>query len=162
MKKQPVSWIGKLRICLRSELSIDKLRHVIDKYGVDTVSLRGGYLVDYLNSMTPEQIDVVLEFKPNFFLSGYAYCPPLYLESSVYLMQKILEHDVDYKYNTHCYERNFEIYKNLYECLKERDDKLYPERQIMTLVSNHMNKWISLFDMMKPHLEESNKKRRFH
>lgn len=137
------------------------LRNAIKENGIDTISILNGTVIEYTCDMTMDQVDIVLSFKPNLIAKKTIYCPLLCNDHNIDTLQKLLEYDVEGLYNTHQYVYACREVGTLYDLfVLEKETFKTPERA-KTLISNHRNKWISLFDLMKPCLEESDKKRRF-
>lgn len=182
-EKQSFGWYSSIidivdedTIIERCVISDDKLKQAIEKYGVDAVSSTGGMIIDYLYRMNKKQIDLVMSYKPNFifrdlfnfdhFNNGHNY--------NVYILQKILEDDNDFKYakcmiwcgqtqyaNLECFVKIYyhsmtSVFRDpgilLTMCDAPHVNKHDVQKYI--LLSNHVKKWISLFDMMKRQLTE--------
>lgn len=184
-RKQYFSWYANIvdivdegTLYEKDVISDVKLKQMIDDCGVDTVSPDGDRITDHLGRMNNHQIDIVMSYKPNFifrnafnfdrFGSGFnCYC-------YVYILQKIIENDDDFRYtkciilcggfqydNLECFVRIY--YRSIVSIFKDPSitlamydvphvDKHDVQKYI--LLSNHVKKWFSLFDMMKRYLIE--------
>jgi len=156
----------------------DKLIRTIEKYGVDTIDKhRQRLIVDHVKKLTDDQLDILLGYKPKltfvvFFNEERVFWFGDFIHKETYILKKVLESDTEYAYNTHPFYFMYQRYKNLLEYITfilddEKNQISSPDHKLIIceqhlLLKNHMNKWISLFDMMKPHLEKSDKKRRIH
>jgi len=150
-----------------NEIGIDDdvLKNAIEETGINTISMLNGIVLEYMTDMTMDQVDIVLSFKPDLTVKGYIYCPVLCNEHNINILEKLLEYDVEGLYNTYQRVTGYAnaIHGTLYDnfVLEEEHQTFKRSRRAKMLISNHRNKWISLFDLMLPCLEESNKKRRF-
>jgi len=146
-------------------VSHQKLRQTIEKYGVDAKSKSNTSIFEIMWMMHESDIDVVMEYKPNVINNGYVYIPHELEGYRDYILKKILENDVDYKYNRYPFlSEDGDEYVNALEYAREQEIE-YPYQikieKIVTLLHNHMKRGTTLFEMMRPCLEESDKKRRF-
>lgn len=160
----------------RYSISSSKLKRAIEQYDVDTKDSKSLRLfIDYANHMTMKQIDMLLSYKPSITFVVYWPEPRIYWhgyydKKTVMILDRLLRHDVDHVYNTYPIYYDLKRYNNLLELINwllNEDEILltdYHQRILYEqrdLLDNHMKKSITLFELMKPHLEESNKKRRF-
>lgn len=162
-----------------SKICPEKLDQAIKQYGVNT-KINGTRLLDLINFMECDVVDVFMKYKPNMIFKGYVYMPNQFLKNRYYILQKIIENDVDYKYNRYPFRLDgYILYDNLLEFAEEEEHRKglscawgccdkeeggceqHPERKIVTLLHNHMKRGTTLFELMTPCLEESDKKRRF-
>lgn len=146
-------------------VSHQKLRQTIEKYGVDARSSTNTSIFEIMWVMHEEDIDVVMEYKPNVINNGYTYIPNELEGYRAYILKKILENDIDYKYNRYPFlSEDEQEYVNALEYAREQEIE-YPYQikigEIVTLLHNHMKRGTTLFELIKPCLEESDKKRRF-
>lgn len=148
-----------------------RIIHAIEKYGVNTLSVHGYSIFRSFGDMTDKQIDIVMGYKPNLIgADGNLYWPGHNFEGDVNALKKILEYDTEYVYNTHPYRFGNVVYKNLLEFSKgfDEDDGWYYRygqgfngiKVERMLLSNHMNKWISLFNLMLDYVDLNDSKRR--
>lgn len=153
----------------------NKLIKAIDKYGVDTIDRnKNRLIIDHIERLTIDQIDILLAYKPklsfvNYFNEERVYWYGDYNHQKSYILKKVLESDTEYIYNTHPFYFIDHRYNNLLEYITSilDNEMLNPDNKSIIheqhlLLSNHMNKGRTLFDLMKPLLEKTNKKRRFH
>jgi len=88
---------------------------------------------------------------------------------SMHILENILENDDNYEYNTmpvYWYSQRLEENDTLYNLFIVKDVKpsligyaIHPKAYM--LISNHMNKGITLFDLMLKNIDLDGKKRRF-
>ena len=181
--KHDFFWYRKIRNPLsynhndKDYVCTERLIRMIEKYGINAESpqtqlIHCTRIIHFLDMMTHEQINIVMSYKPDFVIRGYVYWIGPRDDKCIYILKKVLENDTDYKYITAPFKFGQFMYKNIYTFLKESNSlidhfskdpkwKENPKIQEYILISNHMKKAMSLFDLMMPHLEESNKKRRF-
>lgn len=148
-----------------TSISHQKLRQTIEKYGVNARSSTNTSIFEIMWMMQKEDIDVVMEYKPNVINNGYVYMPDELEGHRDHILKKILENDIDYKYNRYPFlSEDEDEYINALEYAREQEIE-YPHQikigEIVTLLHNHMKRGTTLFDLMLPYLEESDKKRRF-
>lgn len=149
----------------------DKLRDAIEKYGINANDAYGMRILYDLMNMSFSQIDIVMTYNPDFVIDGRIFDIGHLSGKHIYILQKLLENDVEYRYNTTMFVPGPGSYKNIFEYIKTNNyvtsklDK--PEyasdlgvREYI-LLYNHMKKSTTLFDLMKPLLEENDKRRRF-
>lgn len=178
----PTSWYFSMsRISLRKngqlakhQFSKERMKQAIETFGINTLDEHGCGVIHHLQHMTDNQIDLVMQYKPSFLDRGICpYWPGHSNKRRVELLKKILEHDTEHVYNTHWFRFGDCVYKNLFTFINsffnEQYVREYYDRNTLnvrfveyTLLSNHMNKWVSLFDLMLDHVDLSDKKRRFY
>lgn len=147
---------------------------IIERCGIDAVSIRGSTIMDYIYWMTFDQISIVTRYKPNLYRGEYLFCPTIFDgergDISMHILENILENDDNYEYNTvpiYWYSQRLEENDTLYNLFIVKDVKtslkgytIHPKAYM--LISNHMNKGITLFDLMLKNIDLDGKKRRFH
>jgi len=158
----------------RCVISDVKLKQMIDKHGVDTQDSAKGRVINLLDRMTYQQIDLVMSYRPNFIFRDYFWIERFDSIHGIRILQKILENDNNFRYakcmiwcgqsqyaNLECFVRIYyhsmtSVFRDpgmiLTMCDAPRVDKHDVQKYI--LLSNHVKKWISLFDMMKRQLIE--------
>jgi len=153
-------------------VSDEKLKHAVETYGIHKASKAGDVVTDYLCLMSFSQIEFVMSYKPRFFVNGMFHKVFASTGKDIYILQKILENDVEFKCVTskvffgHSISDNLMCFVDTYYSHMPNlmmDVRLQSDPAVREyiLLTNHIKKWISLFDMMKPILEESDKRRRF-
>lgn len=180
-ENRPRSWYCSItkvvdggQLSARTIISDEKLKQAIDNYGVNTQSLLDRRLIDYLCEMSFSQIDLVMSYKPDFMVLQRSYWYfDINTEKDVYVLQKMLENDIEFKYvttevwygqtlyaNMICFVKGVFSYMPLYMI----NDGVYSNISVKAyiLLTNHVKKWISLFDVMKDELDLDNKKQRFY
>lgn len=135
-----------------------KLRYLIEKYGVDAKDKRGGLLVFILESLSFDLIDVVFEYKPKFMYDNACYLPGVYRKGSKneYILKRALEQDVEGKYMQKQFRFGDSIYYNI---VNFYDDVCEYRSDIM---KEYIKRHITLFEMLinKVDLYNNNKIRR--
>lgn len=161
-EKRPFTWysyiidiIGEDTQHEKYVISDDKLKQMIDKYGVDTIATDGDRIIDHLWMMNNHQIDIVMSYKPNFIFRDVFIIDRYntFTKRFNYILQKILENDDDFKYAKCMIWCGQSQYANL-ECFVRIYYRYMAHDGKYVLLSNHVKKWISLFDMMKRQLIE--------
>lgn len=182
-EKRPFNWhhsivkiIDEGALSEKYVISDVKLKQMIDEYGVDTVSFDGDRIIDHLYIMNNHQIDLVMSYKPNFIFNN-TFIFDYYntgLNRDIYVLQKIIKDDNDFKYascmvwcgqtlyaNLECFVRIYYhsmtfVFKDPSILLTMCDAPYVGKHDVQKyiLLSNHVKKWISLFDMMKRQLTE--------
>jgi len=153
----------------------DKLRSAINKYGIDIKDQRHDTLIQIIFrcrlSFSYKQVCIVLSFKPNLL---YEWGPNeyfirynglwMYSDIETQILQVLLHNDVNFDYNKYPVSYQFKKYDNLLNlvCFFIKRDGFSIHEKRYDLLKNHMNKGISLFELMKDELEENNKKQRFY
>lgn len=181
VEKRPINWYDGITeyVHMFNEgtigmyiVSTDKLRHMLEEYDVDAMSMQGDKIIIYIHLMSFDQIDLLMSYKPSFFINGMFHKVIASSSKDIYVLQKILENDVEFKCvtskvicgritfdNLLCFlDTYYSHIPNLMMDVRLQSDPVVREYILLT---NHTKKWISLFDMMKPILEESDKRRRF-
>jgi len=158
----------------RTIVSDEKLKQSIEKYGVDAVSSTDDRLIHYIGPMMSfSQIDLVMSYKPNFIINGVFYNVFNNTGKHIYILQKTLENDIDFKictakvYHGHTMFCNIMVFiERFYSHIPDlmMDVRLKSDHAVREymLLTNHVKKWISLFDVMKDELDLDNKKRRIY
>jgi len=129
--------------------------------------------------MTKEQLKFVFSHDCDFRTrSGDVYYPGIFVKQPVYLFKMLLKHDHHGRYlKEGCYDHGKQIslwtHLNRYQrkCWKLYLDEAFHTRDLkrwydilsqqIDLLSNHKNKKLTLFDIMLPWLDKSDKKVRF-
>jgi len=166
-----------------SDEYLDFLRNVLYKHVSDETAFRQKIeqfrdfidthkrvrLIDYTDTMSKEQIDILFEFKPCMFREKehrYLYSRFLYGEDDnlSYILQKFLEQDDEFLFIT----REIRMFNHVTQkcesglfldvlCDGERQYAFgmrdsERERMIM-LLQNHQKKYYRLFDLLKHHID---------
>lgn len=152
----------------------DKLTSAIEKYGIDTEDKYGITLFQIIVGrvyFSFDEIDIILSFKPCLIYqypstgeTVVRYGEWICSRSGTRLLSKLLDCDVNFFYNQYPLYHDDKRYSNLLEyasCLTWNVSNRQSWK-CFDLLKNHMNKWISLFDLMKDELEENNKKQPFY
>lgn len=152
MNNHHFNWFSKITIVDDDdEVRIDTKRLIaaIEKYGVNKTGKFGERLIHYLSEMEEEHIDIVLSYKPDFIYDGVLHVTGFYTNNHCYILQKILENDVEYRFISYSFQWwSGDIYKNIYAYACDPNRSAFIKERACVLVSNHRNKGITLFELM--------------
>lgn len=157
-------------------MDTNKLIHFIDTYGVDYIDEHGRNLVYYIDRMTIEQIDIVMDKKPNMDLFDKEVFMKLTLlikDKNMHILERLIDNDDKFKLvniqlaSPHpLYDmffpksrkgRMIEIMKHM--CDKIGGSDIFIEKVILKinkaiiLLENHEKRYYTFFDLMKQHLQ---------
>jgi len=165
------------------DIKHDTLVEYINKYGVNAVDASGNEIYGFFTIMSKKEIKFVISIDEFDFRTpeGYLYYPGFYmnqaLDITVYILKLLLRKDHDGSYITEKIKSRFSgVYDSLLEYLLSRKEfwkDHYSDRldvnasyyvnlcKQIDMLLNHKNRKTTLFNMMLPWLDKSDKRARF-
>lgn len=154
-------------------VNTDTLVEYIEKYGVNALDRTNSSLCDFLNLMSYQQLDIIIDkYKINPMIDDETvYFYDIFTEKGLYIVEKMFRNDHDYRYVRCRMNIGFRYHnegRGLATRVKQRlttramGDKTNEIRlKMLRLYENHEKKCFSLFELMLPWLDKSDKKARF-
>lgn len=157
----------------------ERLIDYINRYGVNTRDRVGFKVCNYLHRMSKDQIKIVFSHNPDFRTrSGDVYYPGITNKKCTRTFKVLLKHDHDGRYLSEgCYNsrQSLSLWTYLNDLKQFYIDRYYKTNNThgnvnryykiickhIDLLSNHKNKKMTLFNMMLPWLDKSDKRARF-
>jgi len=161
------------------DVDTERLVDYINQYGVNTSDYAGYRLCNYLHHMTKEQIKIVFSHNPDFTTKqGDVYYPGIGGKRCTRIFKILLKHDHHGIYlSKGCYNnrRSWGLWTYLNDLKRFYIDLYHKTNNTngninafykttckhIDLLSNHKNKKLTLFEMMLPWLDKSDKRARF-
>jgi len=155
-------------------VNTDTLVEYIEKYGVSTLDRTNSSLCDFLNLMSYQQLDIIIDkYKINPMIDDETvFFYDIFTEKGLYIVEKMFRNDHDYRYVRCNMNVGFRYHKEgrglamtVKQCLTTRamsDKSNEIGLKMLELYENHEKKCFSLFELMLPWLYKSDKKARFH
>jgi len=174
MNKMSFSWHDSQIQCIGYRcVDTATLVEYIEKYGVSTLDRTNSSLCDFLNLMTYQQLDIVIDkYKINPMIDDETvFFYDIFTEKGLYIIEKMFRNDHDYRYVRCNMNIGFKYHKDGYggkmtvrQCLTSRvmsKETDVVRLKMLEMYENHEKKCFSLFELMLPWLDKSDKRARF-